>query len=235
MLEHGADYQQLNDFFTDKPVQGGKPNTYTRNQNKPTPVLSSSDQSGNKAKSPGPVEEKALLQPWFFGRARLVLSGGITPGFLADRQYQRSTNSSGASVVGLKNDSKERLTPMLYGNVLLPWYARHDSDAWYGTLGVTAKSDNQSTDPEFLVGFSRSVAQQRFFFTLGAYIGEKQKLDGGLQLGQTIPSSLTGELPISKGYHVGWGFGISYRFTSTKDPQKDASTPTTIGQKKTSK
>jgi hypothetical protein len=239
MFEHGANYQQLNDFFTDKPVQGGKPNTYTRNQNKPTPPVTPSDQSANKAKSTGPVEEKALVQPWFFGRARLVVSGGITPGFLADKQYQRATNSSGTAVVGLKTDQKERLTPMLYGHVLLG-YGRHDPDAWYGTLGVTAKSDNQGTDPEFLVGFSRSVAQQRFFFTLGAYIGEKQKLDGGLQLGQTIPSSLTGELPITKGYHVGVGFGISYRFASTKDPQKDTSTQNTSGkstssQKKTSK
>lgn len=190
--------------------------------------------SNKPASSDKPKEATTvvLTQPWIFGRARLILSGGITPGFLADKQYQRSTNSSGTAVVGLKTDQKQRITPMLYGHVLLG-YRRHDPDAWYGTLGVTAKSDNQSTDPEFLVGVSRSVAQQRFFFTAGAYIGEKQKLDGGLQLGQAIPSSLTGELPVTKGYHVGFGFGISYRFTSTKDPAKDTSTTTT--QKKAGK
>ena len=76
------------------------------------------------------------------------------------------------------------------------------------------------------------MAQQRFFITLGSYIGEKQKLNGGLQVGQPIPSSLTGELPVSKGYHGGWGFGVSYRFTSTKDLQKDTSTLKTSCKKR---
>jgi hypothetical protein len=79
---------------------------------------------------------------------------------------------------------------MLYGHTLLG-SSRHDGDAWYATLGVTANSDNKGTSPEFLLGGSRSFAQQKFFFTLGAYIGERQKLDGGLQVGQTIPSTLT--------------------------------------------
>ena len=83
----------------------------------------------------------------------------------------------------------------------------------------------KGTDPEFLLGASRSFAHQRFFFTLGGYIGERQKLDGGLQVGQTIPSTLTGELPVTKSYRASWGFGISYRFTSTKDPTKGSSAP----------
>jgi len=189
--------------------------------------------SSTSSKTQGP-STITLEQPWIFGRPRLVLSGGLTVGILDDKQYQRSTSSGGNAVVGLKTNQRERLAPMLYGHVLLG-YARHDADAWYGTLGVTAKSDNQSTDPEFLLGFSRSVAQQRFFLTAGAYIGEKQTLDGGWQLGQTIPSSFTGELPVTKGYHVGWGVGISYRFASTKDPQKDASTKTTGNSTKKSK
>ena len=124
---------------------------------------------------------------------------------------------------------------MLYGHTLL-YSSRHDHDAWYATFGVTANSDNKGTTPEFLLGGSRSFAQHKFFVTLGAYIGEQQKLDGGLQVGQTIPSTLTGELPVTKSYPASWGFGISYRFTSTKDPQKDSSAPakpTTGGAKKT--
>ena len=37
MFDHGSSYNELNDFFTDKPVEG-QTNTYTRNQNKPTPT-----------------------------------------------------------------------------------------------------------------------------------------------------------------------------------------------------
>lgn len=35
------------------------------------------------------------------------------------------------AVVGLKTDSREHLTPMLFGHVLLG-YELHDPDAWYG-------------------------------------------------------------------------------------------------------
>jgi hypothetical protein len=212
MLANGAKYATFNDFFTDKLVEG-TPNTYTRNLNKPTVSKSAdSPSTGNGGGNAGgntnasntnnasDNKDTVLVQPWFFGRARLVVSGGITPGFLAQKDYQRSTSVSGANVVGVKTDSRYRLTPMLYGHVLMPWYPRHQSDAWYGTLGVTAKSDSKGTDLEFLLGFSRSFAQQRFFLTTGAYIGEKQTLDGGLQVGSTIPSSLTGELPVTKGY-----------------------------------
>ena len=147
---------------------------------------------------------------------------------LGKQEFQRSTAISGGTsttVIGLKTDTRYRLTPMLYGHTLL-YSKRHDPDAWYATFGVTANSDTKGVSPEFPLAFSRSFVQQRFFFTAGAYIGEKQKLDGGLQVGQTIPATLTGELPVTKSYHAGWAFGISYRFTSTKDSQKDSTTQT---------
>jgi hypothetical protein len=88
-------------------------------------------------------------------------------------------------------------------------------------LGVTANSDNKGTDPEFLLGFSRSLVQEKCFITAGAYIGERQKLDGGLYVGEVIPSTFTSDLPVTKSYHVGFSFGISYRFASSKDPQSN--------------
>jgi hypothetical protein len=241
MFDHGASYNELDDFFTDKPVEG-KTNTYTRNLNKPTPANKPGDQTtaqsggGNSANTTKPATtsdngDVVLVQPWFFGKARLVVSGGLSTGFLGKKEFQRSSSISGtgssatsSTVIGVKTDTRYRLTPMLYGHTLLG-SSRHDGDAWYATLGVTANSDSKGTSPEFLLGGSRSFAQQKFFATLGAYIGEQQKLDGGLQVGQTIPSTLTGELPVTKSYHASWGFGISYRFASTKDPQKDSSAP----------
>lgn len=237
MFDHGDNYGQLDDFFSDKPLAGGPANSYVRNQNKPVPVTKPGDQStaqsGGKSTpkpTPAATDNIVLQQPWFFGRPRLVLSGGLTTGFLSKQEFQRSTNITGTGtgttsnpVIGLKTDSKYRLAPMLYGHVLLPWYWRHDPEAFYATFGVTAKTDSQGTNPEFLLGLSRGFAQQRFFLTAGAYIGERQKLDGGLQVGQVIPSTLTGELPVTKGYHVGFGIGLSFRFASTKDPQTNSS------------
>lgn len=237
MFDHGDSYGQLDDFFSDKPLAGGPANSYVRNQNKPVPATKTSDQAGaqpgsqNTAKpSASATDNVVLQQPWFFGRPRLVLSGGLTTGFLSKQEFQRSSSITGTGtsttsnpVIGLKTDTKYRLAPMLYGHVLLPWYWRHDPEAFYATLGVTANTDSQGTNPEFLLGISRGFAQQRFFLTAGAYIGERQKLDGGLQVGQVIPSSLTGELPVTQGYHVGFGLGLSFRFASTKGPQTNSS------------
>jgi hypothetical protein len=248
LLEEGATYTTFDDFFSDKPAE--KPNTYTRNQNKPklttaAPSAPTSGQSdgqnagpstANNAAKPASTtttETTVLQQPWFFGKPRLVVTGGLSTATLPKREFQRSTTIEGTGtsttsypVIGLKTNTQFRLTPMLYGHALL-YSTRHNPDAWYATLGVTANSDNQGTDPEFLVGISRSFVQQRFFVTAGAYFGQKQALDGGLQVGQVIPSTLTGELPVTKSYHAGFAFGLSYRFASTKTPQSD-----TAGQTK---
>jgi hypothetical protein len=241
MFEHGAEYNTFDDFFSDKPLApkdnpSNKRSAYTKNQNSPKPVpmanqpTTQAGVSGNNATKTATDDNTVLVQPWFFGKARLVVSGGLSAGFLTKTEFQRSNSISGtgssatsSAVIGLKTDSRSRFTPMLYGHTYL-YSRRHDPDAFYATFGVTANSDNKGTDPEFLVGLSRSIAQQKFFITAGAYIGERQKLDGGLHVGDTIPSSLTGELPVTKSYHVGWAFGLSYRFTSSKDPQKESTT-----------
>jgi hypothetical protein len=258
LFEFGDTYSSFKDFFADKlvtaknlasdPTKASQvkslPNLYMQNSNNPKPASTSKNQTPSSAGQPnlaGPqktasstaADSTVLTQQWLFGKARLVVSGGLSTAFLRKQEFQRSSSISGSTsstVIGLKTDTIYRNTPMLYGHVLL-YSRRHDSDAWYGTFGVTANSDTQGTDPEFLLGFSRSFAHQRFFFTGGAYLGERQKLDGGLMVGQTIPSTLTGDLPVTKSYHVGGAIGISFRLASTKNPQsntpsKPATTPT---------
>jgi hypothetical protein len=253
VLTNGSSYKSLGDFFTDKPAQPetstpgtativkqATANLYMRNQNKP--VLSGKttsttaghgpDSTGGKTPSttkPATTDAAStvvLVQPWLFGKPRLVLSGGVGTALLSKQEFQRSMSISGGTtdtVVGLKTNTKIRTTPMLYGHTFLPWLdRRHDPDAWYATFGVTANSDNKGTDPEFLFGLSRSFVQQRFFVTAGAYLGERQKLDGGLYVGEVIPSTFTTDLPVTKSYHTGFSFGISYRFTSTKTAQNNA-------------
>jgi hypothetical protein len=215
----------------------GKPNAYTRNQNKPK--LQSSDGSGDattsnpigkttspKSPTPDAPSTVVLAQPWTFGRPRWVVSGGVSIGILSKQEFQRTmtvSNGTPETVVGQKSDSAFRISPMLFGHTLLA-YSRHDADAWYATLGVTSNSDNQGTVPEFLVGISRSLAQQRFFITGGAYIGQQQKLAGGLTVGEVLPSTFTGDIPVTKSYHASFGFGFSYRITGSK-PSQDNSKP----------
>lgn len=235
MLNHGATYAQFSDFF--KPAQRSTSADDVQALSTITPkqkVTASTEQAGqNKpiSKSDNATPTTIVLeQPWLFGKPRAVVSGGITAGFLRKQEFQRSDsitpNGNSQTVIGLKTDSSVRLLPMLYGHILLPVGRKHDPEGWFGTVGVTASSDNKGTSPEFLLGISRSLANQKFFLTAGAYIGEQQKLDAGLKVGEVIPSSLTGELPVTKSYRAGFAIGISFRFASSKDPKKDASADT---------
>ncbi|MFZ0774247.1 MAG: hypothetical protein ACLP56_20570 [Candidatus Sulfotelmatobacter sp.] len=263
LVTNGSSYRTLADFFSDKPVKPAKVpassagtaapttvNLYMRNQNKPVPNGKTTSTSAGQGpdstgrKSAGATKTSTsdaasttvLVQPWLFGKPRLVLSGGVGTALLSKQEFQRSMSISGGTtetVVGLKTNTKARTTPMLYGHTFLPWLdRRHDPDAWYATFGVTANSDNKGTDPEFLFGLSRSFVQQRFFVTAGAYLGERQKLDGGLYVGEVIPSTFTTDLPVTKSYHTGFAFGISYRFTSTKPGQDNAKQPNGGSSKK---
>lgn len=252
LFEFGSTYTSFQDFFSDKPVTAQNltkdtdtsaqvkqlPNLYLKNPNSPKAIPAPQKQTGTTGSqaptgtaqnAPAPAaktDNTVLVQPWLFGKARLVLTGGLTEGILRKQEFQRSSSINGTTsptLIGLKTNTVFRNSPMLYGHVLL-YSRRHDPDAWYGTFGVTSNSDTKGTDPEFLLGLSRSFAQQRFFLTAGAYIGERQKLDAGLQVGQTIPSTLTGDLPVTKSYHVGYGVGISFRLASTKNPQDTTTT-----------
>jgi hypothetical protein len=249
LFEYGDTYVTFADFFTDKPVSSSKRSTstdnvtatpsnlYAKNQNSPQYDSKTADQNPSQSGNGGKNSTKTnsnddttvLVQPWLFGKPRLVLSGGVGTALLSKQEFQRSMSISGTTtetVVGLKTNTKIRTTPMLYGHTFLPWLdRRHDPDAWYATFGVTANSDNKGTDPEFLFGLSRSFVQQRFFVTAGAYLGERQKLDGGLYVGEVIPSTFTTDLPVTKSYHTGFAFGISYRFASTKTAQDNTKQP----------
>ena len=203
----------------------------------PKNAISRSKPSGDgKDKTPAQTaaEEEAttvrLKQPLVFGGQRLAVTGGLTTGVLRKQEFQRSTSISGGqsqTVIGLKTDSSVRLSPMVYSHARL-FNQDRSGDAWYATLGVTANSDNKGTSPEFLLGASRSV-HQRFFLTAGAYIGEQQRLDGGLHVGDVIPSSFTGELPVTKSYRPGFAFAISFRFAKPKDTTTN--TPTQPAKK----
>ena len=59
-----------------------------------------------------------LVQPWFFGKARLVVSGGLSSGFLSKQEFQRSTSiGSGSSdtVIGLKTNTRFQIPRYFMG------------------------------------------------------------------------------------------------------------------------
>jgi hypothetical protein len=206
----------------------------TNTGTKTTDNVKNPDQSGQ-------AKVLQLKQPLLFGGPRFVVAGGLMTGFLRKKEFQRSfgqpldaqgnpvIGAQPAAVIGLKTDSDLRLAPMLFAHTRITMLPRWRSEAFFASLGVTAHSDNQGTDPEFFVGGSVSFAQSKFFLSAGTYIGKQQSLDGGLFVGQAIPSGLTGELPVRKSYRAGFGIALSYRFLAAADPKKPTDTSSKTG------
>lgn len=155
-----------------------------------------------------------------FGGARFITAAGLTFGFLQNNQYARvsglpldqngvPTSQTFTSIVGIKNDSTVRVVPSFFLHArILP---AHNNEAWYASFGVGATSDNQGANAAYLIGASRSLLDQHFFITAGAFIGQQQTLKNGLRLGQDV-SSLQGDLPIAQRTKAAFGLAISYRF-----------------------
>jgi len=148
------------------------------------------------------------------------VSAGVAYAHLSTVQFQKGVgqalDSNGTpvpgqqavSIVAFQSNSNFRISPLILANARLP-IAYKDTSAFF-TVGVTAKNDNQGTSAEYLFGLSLPWAQDHIFATLGAYVGQKQKLSG-LFVGEAIPSTLTGDIPVEKNYAVGFGASISFR------------------------
>lgn len=158
------------------------------------------------AKSETIIDAKAN----FGGRARFALAGGLAVTNLEKREFQRIQPAQGDPVVGLKENSKLRVVPLvMLHSRLYDFGAGSFIDGFHLSVGVTAKNDNKGTDIEYLFGPSLSFAEERFFITGGAYAGKQQRLEGGFQLGTTVPMGVS-ELPTRKEYH--WKIGVAFTY-----------------------
>ena len=173
-----------------------------------------------------------------YGGPRFVVSAGIFGVALRQQEFQKAIgqalDSSGHPIQGqsavntiqYKTNSFARISPMILAHARLYSYSGSDKAIW-GTVGVTGKPDNQGTSPEYLFGISQGFWDNWVFLTGGLYVGMKQSLTPGLYVGQAVPSSLTGDIPVQKNYKAGFGFGVSFRIPKSDAPktQKNPSTP----------
>jgi len=140
--------------------------------------------------------------------ARFSISGGVAVSNLAKREF---TTANGQ--IAYQDNSNTRILPMalLNGRAIDCDSSRHDSCFLVPQLsfGITAKSDDKGTAPEYLMGVSW-VAAQKLFLTLGAYDGQQQRLLGGLSVGQATTLS-SANLPVAKEYHWRLGFAVSWK------------------------
>ena len=155
----------------------------------------------------------------FGGPPRFTLSVGIAATRLETREYSAvqglpldrtgaPTSTTPTSVVGLKDNSSQRITPMLLLNTRIA-QGRGIISGVHFSLGLSGKVDNLGTDVEYLAGFSFGFAENRAFLTLGAYNGRVQKLQPGFYVGS--PLGNVAEPSVRKDRHWKPMVAISYK------------------------
>lgn len=156
----------------------------------------------------------------FGGPRRFNLGVGIAASRLPTPEYEaiqntsltttgNSTTTTVTRVVGLKDNSEQRITPMLVLNTRLSNSFGIVSGI-HLSFGLSGKVDNRGTDVEYLAGLSLGLAENRVFLTLGGYNGRVQKLQPGFSLGSELPKEIT-QPPVRKDRSWKPMIAISYR------------------------
>jgi hypothetical protein len=166
----------------------------------------------------------------FGGGARLYAAAGPVVSLLPVKEFQRATGVDGsgasATIIDYKTNSRTRIAPMIFIHwrpIDKPWF--------FISAGATAKTDNQKTSAGFLFGPTFGFLGNYVFVTGGAYVGQQQQLAGNLHVGQTVPSSLQGEIPVQQSYHWNVGFSINFKLAGIgKADKSNTKTPTDAKQ-----
>jgi hypothetical protein len=157
---------------------------------------------------------------YIFGAPQVVVSVGVVGVFMQNRQYQKvqASGQSSGTTIEYSTDSSTRISPLIMAHGRIHKFAGTD-DAIWGTLGVTASSSTSSVSAEYFVGGTVSFLHNWIFLSPGLYLGQKQTLTGGYKVGQQLPSSFSGNLPIQQSLKPAFGFAISFRVPGTSAPK----------------
>lgn len=160
----------------------------------------------------------------FGGRQRFALAVGAAysslgltefqavQGFERDRGGERvlgdDMEPNLTRVIGIDEDSSERVTPML---ALHTRIAPHFwiFDGLHLTLGINGNFTDGAT-LESLAGLSLSFAEERFFLTLGGYYGRVKTLEGDFFVGAALPEDVA-EVPVRNDREWDFGFALTYK------------------------
>ncbi len=166
-------------------------------------------------------KDRSYTHTFQSGSQRFFLTGGLVGTTMDRPQYDREAgferDFNGAliltngqpttgTIVGFKENSGSRLLPIVLLNCRLVGKGVFDLHA---AVGVTAKFDDKGTDVEVLIGPSLSL-WRKLFFTVGAYAGHQQTLDGRFYIGAPVPATVT-DLSPTKQLKWSPGFALSYK------------------------
>ena len=189
------------------------------------------DQTGNSKKQGGngstdsqqnatPTPGATYSGTYTFGAPRVVVSAGVAAVVgLQNRQYQKvqAKGQTSGTTIEYSTNSSFRLSPLIMAHGRL--YQYHEDNSIWATLGVSASSNNSGVSAEYLIGLTASFFHNWVFLTPGLYIGQVQSLTGGYKVGDQLPSSFTGSIPVQQSYKPGFGLALSFRVPGTSAPK----------------
>jgi hypothetical protein len=202
-------------------TNGQNDNNASQNTNNNT----ANSQSGkNNNPSGGPTAPSSAGMTYSgtytFGAPRIVVSAGVAAVVgLPNRQYQKvqAQGQSSGTTIEYSTNSSFRMSPLITAHGRL--YQYHEDNSIWATLGVTASSNNSGVSAEYFLGLTSSFLHNWVFLTPGLYIGQSQTLTGGYKVGDQLPASFTGSLPVQQNYKPGFGLAISFRVPGTSAPK----------------
>jgi len=162
---------------------------------------------------------------------KFSLSGGIGISTLSDRKVVRRT-SQGATptadpITKFDYDSDSSgIRPAVL--VLLNAHLRKFSlfekrDATFAlSSGIIGANRGEGTQLEYTMGPSLGLLRNKLFLNFGLHLAKVEKLAGGFNLGDEIPSKLQDPLPTKRSWKPGFMFSISYQFYKHASPPQNA-------------
>ena len=157
----------------------------------------------------------------FFDKRTFSLSGGVVLSKLEKRAFQpvlgiardiNGTPTNGdtlTKVIGLEEDNDWTVGPILLLNTKF-WERQDRNFGIHGSVGITAKREDATTEIDYFFGPSISFMRGLLFCSGGVYVGKQKRLAGDAFLGAELDDATT-EVPVVKEYHAKPGFSLTFR------------------------
>lgn len=160
------------------------------------------------------------------GQSRFSISAGVGFSTLEDVRIIRDGKKFGEENRSSLRPSLAVMLNAQFGN-LWRWYSGTRQTAacpacpptpkralpvsWGISTGLVVSNRNDTTQTEFILGPTLGLLDNNLFMTFGLHLAQVEKLGGGFEIGQEIPSDLTGEPPVKNDWEKGFMLAVTYK------------------------
>jgi hypothetical protein len=142
-----------------------------------------------------------VAEPVRMGRSRFTFSAGVAVVFSDQRSFERQSSVTGTGssaavvdVVGVDESSDAQAGAVAQLNAMV-WQGESVSVGW--SVGASLSEGQDGAQFGFYTGPTLAMAGDRFVITAAYHLHEEETLAGGFSVGDELPSTFTGEIPVT--------------------------------------